>query len=102
MMIRFARPEDVDALLAIYAQYIDTPSPLNVSCPGGRPSPPASGRSARITRTWSGRRAGARWGYAYAHRQMERAAYQWNAELSVYLDREHTGQGAGAEASTPP
>lgn len=24
-------------------------------------------------------------GYAYAHRQAERAAYQWNAELSVYL-----------------
>ncbi|WP_315078362.1 GNAT family N-acetyltransferase [uncultured Clostridium sp.] len=24
-------------------------------------------------------------GYAYAHRQMERAAYQWNAELSVYI-----------------
>ncbi|MFA9464737.1 MAG: N-acetyltransferase family protein [Velocimicrobium sp.] len=26
-------------------------------------------------------------GYAYAHRQMERAAYQWNAELSVYIDK---------------
>ena len=27
-------------------------------------------------------------GYAYAHRHMERAAYQWNAELSIYLDME--------------
>lgn len=26
-------------------------------------------------------------GYAYAHRQMKRAAYQWNAELSVYIDK---------------
>lgn len=26
-------------------------------------------------------------GYAYAHRHMERAAYQWNAELSVYVER---------------
>lgn len=34
-------------------------------------------------------------GYAYAHRQMERAAYQWNAELSIYLDRAHTSQGWG-------
>lgn len=34
-------------------------------------------------------------GYAYAHRQMTRAAYQWNAELSVYIDRKHTGRGVG-------
>ncbi len=34
-------------------------------------------------------------GYAYAHRQMERAAYQWNAELSVYIDKNclHCGVG---------
>ncbi|MCB6567596.1 GNAT family N-acetyltransferase, partial [Desulfovibrio desulfuricans] len=24
-------------------------------------------------------------GYAYAHRHMERAGYQWNVELSIYL-----------------
>lgn len=34
-------------------------------------------------------------GYAYAHRQMERAAYQWNAELSIYLAREARGAGLG-------
>lgn len=34
-------------------------------------------------------------GYAYAHRQMERAAYQWNAELSVYLDQKARGYGLG-------
>ena len=34
-------------------------------------------------------------GYAYAHRHMERAAYQWNAELSVYLDRAARGRGLG-------
>lgn len=34
-------------------------------------------------------------GYAYAHRHMERAAYQWNAELSVYVDAEHQGHGLG-------
>ena len=27
-------------------------------------------------------------GYAYAHRHMERAAYQWNVELSVYVSGE--------------
>ncbi len=34
-------------------------------------------------------------GYAYAHRQMERAAYQWNAELSVYIDKSHLHHGIG-------
>lgn len=34
-------------------------------------------------------------GYAYAHRQMERAAYQWNAELSVYIDKSHHHCGIG-------
>ncbi len=34
-------------------------------------------------------------GYAYAHRQRERAAYQWNAELSIYLDVDSQGRGIG-------
>ena len=34
-------------------------------------------------------------GYAYAHRRGERAAYAWNAELSVYLDSAHTGRRLG-------
>lgn len=34
-------------------------------------------------------------GYAYAHEQMARAAYQWNAELSVYLKPDSTGRGLG-------
>lgn len=34
-------------------------------------------------------------GYAYAHRQMERAAYQWNASLSVYVAEDHFGIGIG-------
>lgn len=34
-------------------------------------------------------------GYAYAHRYRERAAFAWGAELSVYLDLEYQGCGAG-------
>lgn len=34
-------------------------------------------------------------GYAYAHRQMERAAYQWNAELSVYIQENSHQCGIG-------
>ena len=39
-------------------------------------------------------------GYAYAHRHMVRAAYQWNAELSVYLDRNFTAKGLGKKFYT--
>lgn len=34
-------------------------------------------------------------GFAYAHRQMARAAYQWNAELSVYIATPHQRKGFG-------
>ena len=34
-------------------------------------------------------------GYAYAHRHMERAAYQWNAELSIYLRPSFLHRGIG-------
>ena len=34
-------------------------------------------------------------GYAYAHRQAERAAFGWNAELSIYLKEGFTGYGLG-------
>ncbi len=34
-------------------------------------------------------------GYAYASRQRERDAYQWNAELSIYLDNKYLNLGIG-------
>lgn len=34
-------------------------------------------------------------GFAYAHAQASRAAYRWNAELSVYLEQGATGGGRG-------
>ena len=34
-------------------------------------------------------------GYAYAHKQRERAAFGWNAELSVYLRMDMRGRGMG-------
>jgi len=34
-------------------------------------------------------------GYAYAHRQAERAAFDWNAELSIYMKENCTAKGYG-------
>ena len=36
----------------------------------------------------------------YAHRHMERAAYQWNAELSIYLAPRFRGAGLGTALYT--
>jgi len=35
-------------------------------------------------------------GYAYAHVHMERAAYQWNVETSIYVNKDLKHQGIGS------
>lgn len=101
--IRLATDDDADGILSVYAPYIDTPITFEESLPnaedfGARTakiqadypylvaetvSTPESGEAPRIV------------GYAYAHAQAERAAYGWNAELSVYLSPEARGRGLG-------
>ena len=71
--IRFVTPADTETLLAIYGQYIDTPVWPWLVCE----------ENGTVT------------GYAYAHRLMEREAYQWNAGLSVYLDTASRSKGRG-------
>ena len=96
MIFRFATVQDSATLLEIYAQYIETPITFECALPTEQAF---ADRIHRIVQEYpylvweddSGRVLG----YAYAHRQMERAAYQWNAELSIYLDRAHTSQGWG-------
>ena len=79
--IRLARPGDVDALLAIYASEeefarriadVQARFPYLVLEEDGQPI-----------------------GYAYAHLLAERIAYQWSAELSIYLSPAATGKGTG-------
>lgn len=95
MHIRFAAEADAVALLRIYGQYIDTAITFEYALPTEEEF---AKRIRDISREYpylvcedGGRIVG----YAYAHRQAERAAYQWNAELSVYLDRAYTGAGLG-------
>ena len=95
MEIRLAIPNDSKAILGIYAQYIDTPVTFECRLPGVREF---EARIATIMQHYPWLVAvedGQIVGYAYAHRQMEREAYQWNAELSVYLDRSRTARGLG-------
>lgn len=95
MKFRFASAADSPALLAIYSQYIDTPVTFEYRLPT---EAEFTARIRDIAREYPYlvcEDGGGIIGYAYAHRQAERAAYQWNAELSVYLDQAHTGTGLG-------
>lgn len=94
--LRRARLEDVDALLAVYEPYVlETAVTFEYVVPC---RDDFAGRLRHIGEEYP-------WlvleeecrvvGYAYAARHMERAAYQWNAVLSVYVDRASLGHGRG-------
>lgn len=93
--IRPVRADDAAALAAIYAPYTATCITFE------SPAPPAeefAGRIAAVSAHYPWlvcERDGAPTGYAYAHRFRERAAYDWDAELSVYLAPEARGRGVG-------
>lgn len=93
---RFATRDDFEAIRGVYAPYVDTPITFDVAVPS--PAQFAARMDAVVPRypcfvvECDGRVAG----FAYAHALAERAAYRWNAELSIYLAPEATGRGWGA------
>lgn len=100
MYIRKATEADAKALLAIYAPYVDTPVTFENEVPTVEEF---ARRIREITCFYPYLVCeidGHIVGYAYAHRQMERAAYQWNAELSIYIDRAFTKCGIGKRLYT--
>ena len=97
MQLRFADERDTAACLAIYAQYIDTSITFETALPSeaefaGRI------RSYGAVYPWLvAEEDGEILAYAYAHRAQERAAYDWNAELSVYVSKNAAGRGLGTK-----
>ncbi len=97
MMIRPATLDDAQNLLAIYAQYIETPITFEFELPSLREF---TDRIAKTTKNYPYLVAEENerlCGYAYAGQVFSRAAYQWGAELSIYLDRGCIGRGLGTE-----
>lgn len=95
MTIRLAKPEDAQALLDIYAQSIQTPITFEYVLPS---LPEFRERIIRIGRQYPylvAEEKGRILGYAYAHTLRDWPAYQWAAELSIYLDRTARGRGLG-------
>ena len=95
MLFRTVRGEDIPALLKIYAQYIDTPVTFEYALPSAAEFSERVAAVAAFYPWLVCEEGGECVGYAYAHRQLERAAYQWNAELSVYVAQHNHGKKIG-------
>ena len=94
-MLRLARPEDAEALLAIYARYIGTSITFEYVLPTPEEFRRRIEDISAVYPYLVHETDGVIDGYAYAHAFHERAAYQWSAELSVYLDEDARGRGLG-------
>ena len=95
-VIRRAAADDAAALLDIYAPYIrETAITFEYDVPAAEEFAARIGDIARTHPYLVCERDGRPVGYAYAHNIRERAAYDWAAELSVYLAPAAQGQGAG-------
>ena len=95
--IRFADPvRDAAAILAVYAPYIEkTAITFETEVPSlERFTQRVADISAQFPYLLL-EADGEVIGYAYAHRQAERAAFAWNAELSIYIKEGFTGKGLG-------
>lgn len=95
-MIRFATPDDIAAMLAIYAPYVE-----NTTYTFEYTVPTHETFLRRVTQytrqlpwlVWE--ENGEVLGYAYGSLPFERAAYAWCAEVSVYLAPKAHGRGIG-------
>lgn len=95
MKIRFAEEKDAPALLAIYNQYIGTTITFEYKLPTEEEFRRRIRETLEIYPYLVCEEDGKITGYAYAHRAWERAAFQWDAELSIYLDKNICSQGVG-------
>ena len=95
---RFRRVTEADAvqLLTIYAPYVvDSAISFEYEVPSEEDFKQRIRSIACLLYTSDAADEGQIIGYAYAHRHMERAAYQWNAEISIYIRQGFTGKGLG-------
>ncbi len=92
---RFATIADTEEILAIYRQYIDTSITFEYTLPSVLDFRERIASIARFYPYIVAVEDGRIVGYAYAHAAFERAAYQWDAEFSVYVARDSVGCGLG-------
>lgn len=100
LRIRLASADDADGIRAVYAPFVDTPVTFEEEVPSREAY---RERIVRICEKYPclvAEEGGRIVGFAYAHELRERIAFQWNAELSVYLAPAAQGRGAGSRLYT--
>ena len=99
MSIREAMPSDVPAMLDIYREYVErTAVSFEYLTPTVEEFTRRLEEHKQMHPWFVWEEDGAVLGYAYAGRAFERAAYEWNAEISCYLKKR--GQGIGKRLYT--
>ena len=100
-ILRLATPADAAELLKIYAPFVASED-RNLSDVSFENEVPGveefAGRIRDISAAYPYlvcEQEGRLIGYAYAHPYIQRAAYQWGAEVTIYLAPEGQGQGLG-------
>lgn len=86
---------DAEALWEIYAPYTLTPLTYEYPAPDLEEFARRIARVSDIYPYLVCEADGLPVGYAYAHRYRERASYDWDAELSIYLSPSAQGRGIG-------
>lgn len=92
--VRPAARGDVPAMLSVYAGYIGTPVTFELEPPSEEEFAARMGPDPAYP--WLVYDDGGVAGYAYARRLKDRAAYDWCAETSVYVDAGRRGEGVGS------
>lgn len=95
MRCRLATVSDYAAIRSIYAQYMDTPITFEYTLPSEENYAARLAAIQKVNPCLVSEEAGQITGFCYAHCPWERKAYQWNSELSIYLDRTVRGRGTG-------
>lgn len=95
MLIRFAKINDCEKILKIYNQYISTPITFEYALPTKEDFTKRIASIGDFYPYLVCEKNKQILAYAYAHRHMQREAYQWNAELSIYLDKLIIANGLG-------
>lgn len=97
MKIRFAKIEDAQAILDIYAHYVEQ---TEITFEYDVPTLQAfQERMKNIMKDYPYlviEENHQIMGYAYAHRMFQRKAYDWDVELSQYFHNDHTSKGYGS------
>lgn len=93
---RQATKKDGEALATIYKHYVDhTAVTFEYIAPTGEEFADRIAHKRKKYPFIVAEENGNPIGYAYASEYRERAAYSWDVETSVYVDKEHQGRGIG-------